>query len=103
MSDMTAALVASGLDPGRIRHRAVRRPQPYQSRHRRPASDTTHPPAGAPGAGPTVTFARSGSSVPFDPRMRSLLEFAEACDVPTRWSCRTGVCHTCSTPLLTGR
>jgi ferredoxin len=27
---------------------------------------------------------------------------AEACDVPTRWSCRTGVCHTCSTPLLSG-
>jgi ferredoxin-NADP reductase len=24
------------------------------------------------------------------------------CDVPTRWSCRTGVCHTCSTPLLAG-
>jgi ferredoxin len=38
----------------------------------------------------------------FDARFPSLLEFAEACDVPTRWSCRTGVCHTCSTPLLTG-
>jgi ferredoxin len=22
--------------------------------------------------------------------------------VPTRWSCRTGVCHTCITPLLSG-
>jgi ferredoxin len=27
---------------------------------------------------------------------------AEACDVPTRWSCRTGVCHTCVTGLLSG-
>jgi ferredoxin len=27
---------------------------------------------------------------------------AEACDVSTRWSCRTGVCQTCSTPLLSG-
>jgi ferredoxin-NADP reductase/MOSC domain-containing protein YiiM/ferredoxin len=54
------------------------------------------------GAGPTVTFARAGLSVPFDDSRASLLELAEACDVPTRWSCRTGVCHTCSTPLLAG-
>lgn len=33
---------------------------------------------------------------------QSLLEFAEACNVPTRWSCRTGVCHTCETGLLSG-
>ncbi|HEY2264276.1 MAG TPA: 2Fe-2S iron-sulfur cluster-binding protein, partial [Streptosporangiaceae bacterium] len=32
----------------------------------------------------------------------SVLEFAESCDVPTRWSCRTGVCHTCVTPLVSG-
>jgi ferredoxin len=31
-----------------------------------------------------------------------LLELAEACDVPVRWSCRTGVCHTCETDLLGG-
>ncbi|GAA5114833.1 MOSC domain-containing protein [Pseudonocardia adelaidensis] len=63
-----------------------------------------HPPAGRPGPGPLVTFARSGLSVPFDdPTTRTVLELAEACDVPTRWSCRTGVCHTCTTPLLSGR
>ncbi|HEV7651087.1 MAG TPA: 2Fe-2S iron-sulfur cluster-binding protein [Actinophytocola sp.] len=33
---------------------------------------------------------------------RPVLELAEACDVPTRWSCRTGVCHTCVTPVLSG-
>jgi ferredoxin len=33
---------------------------------------------------------------------RSLLELADACDVPTQWSCRSGVCHTCTTPLLSG-
>ena len=49
-----------------------------------------------------VTFARAGLTVPFDESQASLLEMAEACDVPTRWSCRTGVCHTCSTPLLSG-
>jgi ferredoxin-NADP reductase/MOSC domain-containing protein YiiM len=54
------------------------------------------------GTGPMVTFARAGITVPFDEGKASLLEMAEACDVPTRWSCRTGVCHTCSTPLLSG-
>ncbi len=30
------------------------------------------------------------------PRLiESLLELAEACDVPVRWSCRAGVCHNC--------
>ncbi|MFF0345770.1 MOSC domain-containing protein [Kribbella sp. NPDC004875] len=59
-----------------------------------------HQPEGAPGAGPLVTFARSGIATPM--RDGSLLELAEACDVPTRWSCRTGVCHNCITPLLSG-
>jgi ferredoxin len=31
-----------------------------------------------------------------------VLDLADSCDVPTRWSCRTGVCHTCITPLLSG-
>jgi ferredoxin len=40
--------------------------------------------------------------VPWQPACRTLLEFAEACDVPVRWACRTGVCHTCETGLLSG-
>ena len=55
-----------------------------------------------PGTGPLVTFARAGLTVAFDESRTNLLDMAEACDVPTRWSCRTGVCHTCSTPLLSG-
>ncbi|WP_410635506.1 MOSC domain-containing protein [Amycolatopsis sp. cmx-4-83] len=61
-----------------------------------------HAPPGAPGSGPAVTFARSGLTVPWGEGYPSLLEFAEACEVPTRWSCRTGVCHTCVTPVLSG-
>ena len=52
------------------------------------------------GNGPLVTFARSGIATPFG--AGSLLDLAEACDVPTRFSCRTGVCQTCITPLLSG-
>jgi ferredoxin len=40
--------------------------------------------------------------VPFDAGLHSLLDLADACDVPTRWSCRSGVCHTCITGLLSG-
>jgi len=61
-----------------------------------------HPPAGAPGPGPMVSFARSGLGVPWGPAYQSLLEFAEACDVSVKWSCRTGVCHTCECALISG-
>jgi ferredoxin-NADP reductase/MOSC domain-containing protein YiiM len=61
-----------------------------------------HPPAGEPGDGPHIAFVRSGLTVRWDRRYASLLELAEACDVPVRWSCRTGVCHTCETALMTG-
>jgi ferredoxin-NADP reductase/MOSC domain-containing protein YiiM len=63
---------------------------------------TPHLPQGQPGSGPPVSFARSGITATWDPRFRSLLELAEACDVPVRWSCRTGVCHTCMTGLIDG-
>jgi ferredoxin-NADP reductase/MOSC domain-containing protein YiiM len=66
------------------------------------AARPPHPPAGQPGTGPQIAFARSGLTVPWDQRYASLLELAEACDVPVRWSCRTGVCHTCETALVSG-
>jgi ferredoxin-NADP reductase/MOSC domain-containing protein YiiM len=61
-----------------------------------------HLPAGSPGTGPLVSFSRSGLSVRWDPTFHSLLELAEACDVPVRWACRTGVCHTCESGLIAG-
>ncbi len=67
-----------------------------------PMDHPPHLPQGPPGSGPPVSFARSGITAAWDPRFRSLLELAEACDVPVRWSCRTGVCHTCVTGLISG-
>ena len=55
------------------------------------------------GTGPIVSFTRSGLAVPWDTRFKSILEFAEACDVPVKWSCRTGVCHMCECGILDGR
>ena len=61
-----------------------------------------HLPEGPQGAGPVVTFLRSGLAVPWDRRFASLLELAEACAVPVRWACRSGVCHNCESPLIEG-
>jgi ferredoxin-NADP reductase/MOSC domain-containing protein YiiM len=61
-----------------------------------------HAPAGPAGDGPEVSFARSGLTVRWDEKYQSLLELAEACDVPVRWSCRTGVCHNCESGLVSG-
>ena len=101
MDAMTAALTDLGLQVGRIhteRFTSLSAINPGVVGATRPAP---HAPAD-PGRGPAVTFARAGLTVPFDESRASLLEMAEDCDVPTRWSCRTGVCHTCSTPLLSG-
>jgi ferredoxin-NADP reductase/MOSC domain-containing protein YiiM len=102
MSDVQDALTALGVDGSRIHTElfgalASINPGVVDQTRRAP-----HPPAGPPGTGPLVTFARSGISAPFDTNLKSVLDFADACDISTRWSCRTGVCHTCVTSLLSG-
>ena len=103
MADISAALAAYGIQAARIRTEVFGAgpaitPGIAPAPARRP-----HPPAGQPGTGPLVTFARSDLSAPWDAGYASLLEFAEACDVPVRWSCRTGVCHTCETAVISGK
>ncbi|PWV51676.1 MOSC and FAD-binding oxidoreductase domain-containing protein [Chitinophaga sp. S165] len=61
-----------------------------------------HLPADNTGQGPLVTFSKSKISFRWDPRFGSLLEAAEACDVPVSWSCRMGVCHRCETGVIDG-
>ncbi len=61
-----------------------------------------HPPSGAPGTGPRISFTRSGLTVPWNSSFQNLLELAEACDVPVKWACRSGVCHTCECALIGG-
>ena len=66
------------------------------------AAALPHRPDGPAGGGPMVTFLRSGLAVPWDSRFGSLLELAEACAVPVRWACRSGVCHNCESGLIDG-
>jgi ferredoxin-NADP reductase/MOSC domain-containing protein YiiM/ferredoxin len=61
-----------------------------------------HPPAKAAEVGPLISFTRSNLAVHWGSAFHNLLELAEACDVPVRWSCRTGVCHNCETGLISG-
>jgi ferredoxin len=65
-------------------------------------SRAPHQPAGEAVTGPLVSFARSGITTHWRPADQSLLELAEACDVPVRWSCRSGVCHNCESGLVSG-
>jgi ferredoxin-NADP reductase/MOSC domain-containing protein YiiM len=61
-----------------------------------------HLPDRSAGVGPMVSFARSDVALRWDSAFQSLLELAEACDVPVRWACRTGVCHNCESGLIAG-
>jgi ferredoxin-NADP reductase/MOSC domain-containing protein YiiM len=102
MDEISAGLAAMGIEASRI-HTEPFGPAPGLT----PGIAATpvrtpHPPAGQPGTGPTIEFARSNLAVPWSGDYTSLLELAEACDVPVRWSCRTGVCHTCETTLIAG-
>lgn len=101
MEDMTSALTAVGIT--RIRSELFgARPAVNPGSLPTAPLGRPHPPAGEPGSGAGVTFARSGLTVPWSPRHRTVLELAEACDVPTRYSCRSGVCHLCVTEVIAG-
>jgi ferredoxin-NADP reductase/MOSC domain-containing protein YiiM len=95
LRELTAALLGWGVDPARL-HREVFGPEP------RDDAPDPHPPPGPPGHGPEIAFSRSALTIAWDERYGSLLELAEACDVPADWSCRTGVCHRCETGLVDG-
>jgi ferredoxin-NADP reductase/MOSC domain-containing protein YiiM/ferredoxin len=102
MTAMRESLVSLGFDPTRVHSELFGGVSAINPGLTGVVRKTPHPPAGPAGTGPAVTFARSGLTVPWSDGYPSLLEFAESCDVPTRWSCRTGVCHTCVTPVLSG-
>jgi ferredoxin-NADP reductase/MOSC domain-containing protein YiiM len=102
LEDFTAGLGAWGVAGDRVHTEIFGSGKPITPGVKEAPRRPPHAPAGAPGAGPSISFARAGLTVSWDPKFQSLLELAEACDVPVRWSCRTGVCHTCECGLISG-
>jgi ferredoxin-NADP reductase len=102
MDDLAAGIEKLGVERGRIHTEMFGSASSITPGIAASPSRQPHQPDGPPGEGALISFARSGLSVAWNPKFNNLLEFAEACDVPVRWSCRTGVCHTCETGLISG-
>ena len=101
LQELTADLAAWGVPADRI-HTEIFGTLDAITPGMKAGTYSPHLPAEPAGFGPQVSFARSGLTLPWNAKYQSLLELAEACDVPVRWSCRTGVCHTCETALIAG-
>jgi MOSC domain-containing protein YiiM/ferredoxin-NADP reductase len=103
LAEIRTGLASWGARPERIRSEIFSGLPPLTPGVVGAKARTPHLPAGPDGDGPVVSFARSGLVVRWRRSAdQSLLELAEACDVPVRWSCRTGVCHNCESGLISG-
>ncbi|MFL6417115.1 MAG: MOSC domain-containing protein [Bryobacteraceae bacterium] len=102
LKQLTGALTIWATHSTRIHEEVFGPEAPITPGIARPSRPAAHPPAGDRGIGPQVSFIRSGLTVSWDSRFSSLLELAEACDVPVQWACRAGVCHTCECALIGG-
>ena len=103
MAEMKEALAAVGVAPERIHVELFNGSESMTPGVVSAATRAPHLPADDADTGPLVSFARSGIAAHWKASSyQSILELAEACDVPVRWSCRTGVCHNCESGLVSG-
>jgi len=103
MADMKEALAALGVASERIHAEIFNGGESLTPGVVGAAARTPHLPDDDADTGPLVSFARSGIAAHWKASAyQSILELAEACDVPVRWSCRTGVCHNCESGLVSG-
>jgi ferredoxin-NADP reductase/MOSC domain-containing protein YiiM len=103
MADMKEALAASGVALERIHVEIFNGSESMTPGVVDAATRVPHVPKDDANTGPLVSFARSGIAAHWKvSAYQSILELAEACDVPVRWSCRTGVCHNCESGLVSG-
>jgi ferredoxin-NADP reductase/MOSC domain-containing protein YiiM len=103
MAEMKEALATVGVEPKRIHVELFNGSESMTPGVVSAATRTPHLPADDADTGPLVSFARSGIAAHWKASSyQSILELAEACDIPVRWSCRTGVCHNCESGLVSG-
>jgi ferredoxin-NADP reductase/MOSC domain-containing protein YiiM len=103
MADMKDVLATLGVAPERIHVEIFNGGESMTPGVVGTTTRTPHLPKDDADTGPLVSFARSGIAAHWNAEAyQSILELAEACDVPVRWSCRTGVCHNCESGLVSG-
>jgi len=103
MAEMKQVLATFGVTPERVHVELFNGSEPITPGLVGAATQAPHLPTDDADTGPLVSFARSGIVAHWRASAyQSILELAEACDVPVRWSCRTGVCHTCESGLVQG-
>ena len=103
MADMKAALAAFGVGARRIHVEIFNGSESMTPGVVGAVARAPHPLKDDTGTGPLVSFARSGIAAHWNASAyQSILELAEACDVPVRWACRAGVCHNCESGLVSG-
>jgi ferredoxin len=103
MADMKETLAALGVTPERIHVEIFNGGESMTPGVVHAVARTPHLPSDDANTGLLVSFARSGIAAHWKPSVyQSILELAEACDVPVRWSCRAGVCHNCESGLVSG-
>jgi ferredoxin-NADP reductase/MOSC domain-containing protein YiiM len=103
MTDMRAALAEHGVRPDRVHVEIFSGGESSTPGVVGAVTKTPHRPPLDLETGALVSFARSGIAAHWNPSAyQSVLELAEACDVPVRWACRTGVCHNCESGLVSG-
>jgi len=104
MTVMKEALATMGVTPERIHVEIFNGSEAMTPGVVGATARVPHPPKDDANTGPLVSFARSGVTAHWKASTyQSILELAEACDVPVRWACRTGVCHNCETGLISGQ
>jgi ferredoxin-NADP reductase/MOSC domain-containing protein YiiM len=103
MAEMKRTLANMGVAPERIRVELFNGSESMTPGVVGAPRRAPHLPEADADTGPLVSFARSGIAAHWNASSyQSILELAEACDVPVRWSCRTGVCHNCESGLVSG-
>ncbi|WP_166303378.1 MOSC and FAD-binding oxidoreductase domain-containing protein [Bradyrhizobium sp. 2S1] len=103
MADMKDALTAFSVAPQRIHLEIFNGSESMTPGVVGAAARAPHPPSEDADTGPLISFARSGVAAHWKASAyQNILELAEACDVPVRWACRSGVCHNCESGLVSG-
>lgn len=96
MTSVTEGLAEWGVPDKNVHFEAF---GPASAKRTAPPKEATT--ASAAGA-ITVTFARAGKSVAWNPEIGALLDFAEDNGVDIEFGCRAGNCGTCKTAIKSG-